>query len=341
MPSPEDRATEELIRRIKFITDSLHTFETETGVPIHVKDFSGLMMCHPKMGRFIRTFLYHESEYCNYIKGFKLANERCVLLSNELLLRRLLRDSRNQSTTTPDCFRGACHGGIEEYVFPITHSGIIIGALLAGAYRTDLRVTERTFDRFQKKYRMNVRKLKAYYEASTTECPKDFARYVPFLKMAAETVSLLTESCIDYQALSVYLGKSETAKHAYVRPGTATMSRQEIILRAEAYIEQNLKEKIRVSDMAFHCMCSVSTLNHLFPVETGRSIPEYVAVKRCEHAALLLTTTDWDINTISGESGFSSAPYFSAVFKKHYETTPTLYRRKHGNPSQFSEQYNL
>ena len=45
-------------------------------------------------------------------------------------------------------------------------------------------------------------------------------------------------------------------------------------------------------------------------------------------AADLLKSTDFTMDTIAFESGFPSTSYFFRQFKKHYNCTPKVYRKR-------------
>jgi transcriptional regulator GlxA family with amidase domain len=55
---------------------------------------------------------------------------------------------------------------------------------------------------------------------------------------------------------------------------------------------------------------------------------EYVTFTRLTVAENLLKTTDLSIADIAYETGFNDSNYFSLVFRQHYGTPPTDYRKK-------------
>ena len=54
----------------------------------------------------------------------------------------------------------------------------------------------------------------------------------------------------------------------------------------------------------------------------------YLLRYRLQEAARLLITTEKKITVIAQSSGFENVEYFCKLFKKHYQMTPTEYRRK-------------
>jgi AraC-like DNA-binding protein len=94
------------------------------------------------------------------------------------------------------------------------------------------------------------------------------------------------------------------------------------------YIDFHLSEEILIDDLSRAANVSGSHLSKVFKKETGRTITEYIAGKRCEKAAGFLRDTDNEIQEISSFVGYSDNNYFVKVFKKVYGMTPSGYRKK-------------
>jgi len=102
-----------------------------------------------------------------------------------------------------------------------------------------------------------------------------------------------------------------------------------LIRQAIGYINLNLSETIGINEIADEVNLSVSHLSRLFKQETGENISNYVAKKRVEKACRLLTFTDLPIQEIGHYVGYLDNSYFVKVFKKHQQTSPSEYRKKH------------
>ena len=61
--------------------------------------------------------------------------------------------------------------------------------------------------------------------------------------------------------------------------------------------------------------------------DTGKTLHEYVQLKRIEIAKNWLTKTDKSILQIANELGYSSSRYFSLLFKRISGCTPDEYRQ--------------
>ena len=68
-------------------------------------------------------------------------------------------------------------------------------------------------------------------------------------------------------------------------------------------------------------------LSRVFKSGMGVSFTAYVATLRLKEAEKLLVSTDAAITEIATRVGFSTAAYFTAAFRAHYEMTPSRYRK--------------
>ena len=64
----------------------------------------------------------------------------------------------------------------------------------------------------------------------------------------------------------------------------------------------------------------------LFKEQTGENFIDYLTRTRLTHAATILRSTDLSIKEISAETGYQDANYFSRLFKRWYQCTPSEYR---------------
>ncbi|MBQ4322702.1 MAG: helix-turn-helix transcriptional regulator [Clostridia bacterium] len=97
--------------------------------------------------------------------------------------------------------------------------------------------------------------------------------------------------------------------------------------RAVAYMEQHLRDKLTVGDIAAHCALSPTSLEVLFRKSLGRSVYDYLIFLRMEKAKLQLTQTPYSVGQIALHCGFDNSFYFCNAFKKRFAMTPTQYRK--------------
>ena len=79
-----------------------------------------------------------------------------------------------------------------------------------------------------------------------------------------------------------------------------------------------------VSDMAIGRTLLYQKLNDI----TGMSIKEFIMDIRLKRAAQLLRESDLTISEISIMTGFANPKYFSICFKRHFELTPSEFKKK-------------
>ena len=104
----------------------------------------------------------------------------------------------------------------------------------------------------------------------------------------------------------------------------------EIIIKAKKYIEEHIKDPIKLSDIAFAVNLSPNYLHTRFHNEAGITPREYLIDCRLKKACELLSTTSNSISEISEKCGFCNQQYMSLLFKQKYEMTPTAYRKSSG-----------
>ncbi|MCD9026214.1 response regulator transcription factor [Cohnella silvisoli] len=93
-----------------------------------------------------------------------------------------------------------------------------------------------------------------------------------------------------------------------------------------SYLDANYFEDVSLIDVATRFHMDPSYLSKLFKSVTDENFIEYVTRKRMEQACELLRTSDRKINEISELVGYENQRYFSQVFKKFTDQTPSEYR---------------
>ncbi|MCD8018310.1 MAG: AraC family transcriptional regulator [Clostridiales bacterium] len=99
--------------------------------------------------------------------------------------------------------------------------------------------------------------------------------------------------------------------------------------RAMQYIAEKYSYPISVEDIALFTGVSRSYLYRLFRNSIRQSPKEYLLEYRIRQACHLLTRTNYPVQSIAHSVGFEDNLYFSKVFKKYMECTPSEYRSRH------------
>lgn len=101
------------------------------------------------------------------------------------------------------------------------------------------------------------------------------------------------------------------------------------VTAAMEWIKQNYTKQINLEDMCPEIGVSYSHLARQFVKEQGITPVQFLTQLRLEHGMHLLLNTDESIEKIAEECGFSSANYFTKVYKRVLHITPSEYRRQH------------
>ena len=97
-------------------------------------------------------------------------------------------------------------------------------------------------------------------------------------------------------------------------------------LRLAEYIESNLDAELTLSALASKCFYNPSYFSRVFKEQFRMSPVEYVTRKRLEHALDLLSSTDWSVDEIGLQVGFSDRSNFYRAFSKYIGGKPSDHR---------------
>lgn len=92
------------------------------------------------------------------------------------------------------------------------------------------------------------------------------------------------------------------------------------------YINKNYADIVGIDEIASQCYLNKSYLCRLFKKETGMTLTQYINNVRIQRACEMISDTELDMTEIALRCGFSSAPYFSSVFKSAVKCTPSEFR---------------
>ena len=113
------------------------------------------------------------------------------------------------------------------------------------------------------------------------------------------------------------------------------LTRKELILKVNnlkrfnsifKYIDSNYSKKIATSDLSNIMHISTYHFCRIFKQMTGKTTTDYINGIRMEKAADYLNKGDLTITEIALRCGFDSINYFSRLFKRHYNVSPTKFK---------------
>ena len=102
-----------------------------------------------------------------------------------------------------------------------------------------------------------------------------------------------------------------------------------VVNAAKAYIDEHISESTSVAEICDTLGVSVYYMCHLFKNVTGATMTEYRNEKRIFKAKKMLSESEISVGEIATALGFSNASYFSELFSKSENVSPTEYRKLH------------
>lgn len=110
------------------------------------------------------------------------------------------------------------------------------------------------------------------------------------------------------------------------------MNNLELLYKSIEYIEEHIKEDIRVKDLAEVSCFSLFHFIRLFGSKTLMSPKDYIVRRKISEATKLLVTTDQSVLMVAIEYGFNSHETFIRAFKRVHGVTPLKLKT---NPSRY------
>jgi len=105
-------------------------------------------------------------------------------------------------------------------------------------------------------------------------------------------------------------------------PGGST---RRLIRRTKEFVETNLSEPFRLSDVACAVGASPAYLTHVFRRFEGLPLHKYALQSRLARALVELPHAD-DLTVLALDLGFSSHSHFAAAFRRAFGSTPSEFR---------------
>ncbi|MWV47255.1 response regulator [Paenibacillus sp. HJL G12] len=94
------------------------------------------------------------------------------------------------------------------------------------------------------------------------------------------------------------------------------------------YIHDHFTDDLSIQGLSEKFFLSPNYLCHLFKKEVGENFIEYVSNQRIQYACKLLAETNDPIKQIGDKCGFNDYFYFTRIFKRITNMTPTQYRER-------------
>ena len=101
----------------------------------------------------------------------------------------------------------------------------------------------------------------------------------------------------------------------------------EMLQKAVSYINENLDKDLSIQLISKSINVSKSVLYSKFHSHFKCTIGEYINNKRIQRSIELLAHTTLSIEDVAQKSGFSSASYYTKIFKQQMGITPLKFKK--------------
>lgn len=235
---------------------------------------------------------YHENcNYCKYIQNNRVCKNLCITFDKSLLTR-----SKQSKVIEQD----VCPFGLANIVSPITWNDQIIGYLFFGQM-----------------------KMTPEFPGSV-ECESN-----PYLQKMALYEHYSSLSLFDAQKIKSISNLAQMLISQILTEDMLKPDFDEILQSTVTFINENLEKDLTIKYISKEINVSKNVLYNKFHSRFNCTIGEYVNKKRVEKSIDYLTNSALSIEEVSQRCGFSSASYYTKVFKSQTGVTPLKYKKAH------------
>lgn len=151
----------------------------------------------------------------------------------------------------------------------------------------------------------------------------------PHVEYAAKTIVEEHEKClinyqpiIEAQLLSTLTYITRIASTSANTPIRQSYRNQSSKMRqAIEFINENLTQKIFLTDLCDVTQLSPSRFSSIFKMYTGKTLVDYINLARCEYARNLFLTGKYSVTDCAEKAGYNNMPYFARKYRQIYGIT--------------------
>lgn len=156
---------------------------------------------------------------------------------------------------------------------------------------------------------------------------KNFYIHSEFKKLLDNLFSVGSEETSALQRIKIYSITTQILLSILeASSGELQENKSDEILKAIAYIKENIDEDISLESLADNIHLSLSHFKTKFKAETGTSPADYIQRQKIEKSKKLLNETTLSMIEIAYSLSYSSSQHFSTAFKKYTGKSPTEFK---------------
>ena len=231
--------------------------------------------------------------------------------------------------------KGERHIFIEDKIFTLHENSIVIippfymHKTEGGPYeRINVYLSNDLLDENERKFLSSCSSILSF-ELENSKKNMLFSLFRPFLEETDKEDLLKKKYSLSFAKTFLYILQSSTLTPLSYAPSISkNNTNKNLILDIVAYINTHFQENITLESLKNKFFISKNTLCKNFQQVMHCSVMEYCSAARLNEAKHLLLTTTKSIEDIADLCGYSSANYFSLLFKSKTGLAPSNYRKK-------------
>ena len=139
-------------------------------------------------------------------------------------------------------------------------------------------------------------------------------------------LQLCGQTPIDYDALAIKV--LEMFQMIFPSPYYVSEAKFAVANKIREFIDRNIEKKLTLEFISEELFVSIPHIERVFK-ETFHITPsKYISQRKINQVATLLITTNYSIEDIANQLGYSDAKYLSKCFKKAKGISPLQYRKQ-------------
>lgn len=247
-----------------------------------------------------------DDEFNNITEYPRAMNDFCALIRRTDKGTKGCRQCDNAAFCEATRRRGiyiyTCHAGMTEAVAPIIFNDTIIGFVIL-AHMLPKETLDSSIE--------NAVMLSGKYGVRTDDARAAISMMVPTSFEKIEAAAKLLDAITTYFRVT----------------NLVSLRNEDLTYRISKYIDENLSSKLDTETLCQVFFISRTKLHQLSVSNFGISIAKYILNKRIKRAKLLLSRGH-SVEGCAEEVGFSTANYFSKVFRRECGLSPSEFIKK-------------
>ena len=236
-----------------------------------------------------RTRNEYHAAYCRAVQSTPEGKARCACSDESLFLR--CKESR-----APEMH--ICHAGLVDLAVPIFYNEQLLGYLIFGQMRTDI----------------DIERVRGCVSDLPTDTEMLIAELESMPICSDEKIKGITNVAV---MLTKYVLLEKVLKPVY----------DESLSPVIEYIEENYASRLSVLRLCRDVGISKTSLYRLIRQHFGYTVGDLINSVRIEKSLKMLENRTLSIDEVSRLSGFSSAAYYSKLFKRKKGISPSKHRK--------------